>query len=340
MVIQKRYELFGVGGKKSDRLRRCPPTAALPNGIARQLMDERVTLPQQGLPREKVMEMRNAEFRSDKLKTSKRIEKLEAYFLASVLNGDRSFICQHEGACKKSFSDSLPRGVFYAGQLHHVGKHYDLFKDNQPLRVVVVGKSYGHEPASYSMDKRSELIEDNGRHYSARGSGETGIPKRNPHMSGTTFALRAALGLGFHDISRATETIQAGEEKVHVYEAFALVDFLLCSAISEDEKMGDRSTPTMRANCASHFRRTLEILEPNLLISQGTADWIAQAGFGSGRTSETAETIIVNGSSCLLLGFPHPSTLGRRNWGSGPKNGYLLGVVKPAIEKAVRTLIE
>jgi len=206
------------------------------------------------------MEMSKTEFRSDSRKTKERIEKLEAYFRASVLTEDGSFICQHDGACKNSFSDSLPRGIFYAGQLHYVGKHYDLFKNSQPLRIVVVGKSYGHKPAGYSMADRSEQFEDNGQHWSARGSGETGIPERNPHMSGTTFALRAAFGLGFDDISRAAETIQLGEEKVHLYQAFALVDFLLSSAISEDEKMGDRSTPRMRTNCTSHFRRTLEIL--------------------------------------------------------------------------------
>jgi hypothetical protein len=284
--------------------------------------------------------MPNAEFRSEIPKTTERTEKLRAYFRTSVLR-DGTFVCHHEGCCKKSFSDSLPSGVFYAGQLHHVGKHYDLFKNNQPLRIVVVGMSYGHKPAGYSMADRSEQLENNGQHYSVRGSGEAGIPKRNPHMSGTTFALRIAFGLGFDDISRATEFIQVDAERVHIFDAFALVDFLLCSGISEDEKMGDRSTAVMRTNCASHFRRTLEVLEPNLIIIQGigTADWMAQAGFGIGRTSEFPEKIVVNGSQCLLLTFPHPSTLGSHNWGSGPKNEYLLGFVKPAIEKAVRTLI-
>lgn len=316
-----------------------PPTAPLPPyGESVDSLDGE-PLQNRSFIRGKVMEVANKGFRSNTSKTKERIEKLEAYFRETVLDGDGKFICQHERACKRSFSDSHPLGVFYDGQLHHVGKDYDLFKNNRPLRVVVVGMSYGHGPAGYSMAKRSQQLEDNGEHWSARGSGESGIPKRNPHMSGTTYALRAAFGLGFDDVSRATEIIQGDTEGIHVYEAFALVDFLLCSAISRDEKMGDRSTPTMRTNCASHFRRTLEILEPNLIIGQGTANWMGQAGFGSGRTCETAETIIVNGSASLFLSFPHPSTLGLRNWGGGPKNGYLLGVVKPAIEKAVGILI-
>jgi hypothetical protein len=253
------------------------------------------------------MEMRNAEFRSDRLRTRERIEKLGAYFLASVLNGDGSFICQHEEVCKKSFSDALPCGVFYAGQLHHIGKHYDRFKENKPFRVVV-GQSYGHEPASYSMDDRSELVDLVGREESARGSRDAGVKKRNPHMSGTTFALRATLGLGLDDISRATEFIQVGEDKIHIFEAFALVDFLLCSAISEEGKKGDRSTREMQSNCAAHFHKALEILEPNLVIAQGTAAWIARAGLGSGGTSPEAETIMINAATSLLLKFPHPST--------------------------------
>jgi len=284
--------------------------------------------------------MNSAQFRSDSLKTKERIEGLEYYFRANVLNRDGRFICRHEEPCKKSFSDSHPGGVFYAGQLHHVGMHYDLFKNNQPLRVVVVGMSYGHEPTNYSMEKRRLQIEDTGQHSSARGSGETGLPKRNPHMSGTTFALRAVFGLGFDDISCATEFIQLDEEKVHIFDAFALVDFLLCSAISEDEKKKDLSTSTMRHNCTPHFRRTLEILEPNLIIGQGigTAAWMGQAGLGSGKTSGTPETIIIKDSECLLLNFSHPSAYGDLSWGNDPKSQHLQDVVKPAIEKAVRTL--
>jgi hypothetical protein len=191
------------------------------------------------------------------------------------------------------------------------------------------------------MDERSEYIENTGRQCTARGSGEKGIPTRTPHMSGTTFALRAAFGLGFEDTSRATEFIQMGEEKVHIFDTFALVDFLLCSAISEDKKTKDLSTHEMSVNCAPHFLRALEILEPNLLISQGTgtAEWMAQAGFGFGRTSDTPEKISVNGSDRQLLSFSHPSAWGPLNWGNSPKSKHLQDVVRPAIENTVRALI-
>jgi hypothetical protein len=281
----------------------------------------------------------NTGFTSDTSKTRERIEKLDAYFRATVLDGDGKFICQHEYACKKSFSDPHPLGHFYDGQLHHVGNDYDLFKNNRPLRVVVVGMSYGHGPARISIAKRSEYMGDMGRHYSARGSGE--IPRRTPHMSGTTFALRAAFGLGFADTSRAAEFIQVGEEKVHIFDAFALLDFLLCSAISEDKKTKDLSTHAMSVNCAPHFRRALEILEPNLLIGQGqrTAEWMARAGFGHESTYQNPEKIVVNGSACQLLSFSHPSARFPLNWGINAKGKYLLEVVRPAIEKAVGDLI-
>ncbi len=285
------------------------------------------------------MELGNTGFRSERLKTNERIEKLDAYFRETVLDGDGKFICQQEYACKKSFSDPHPLGHFYDGQLHHVGNDYDLFKNNRPLRVVVVGMSYGHGPAGVSIARRSEYMQDMGRDHSARGSGE--IPRRTPHMSGTTFALRAAFGLGFDDTFRATEFIQVGEEKVHIFDAFALVDFLLCSAISEDKKTKDLSTHEMSVNCAPHFRRTLEILEPNLLISQGqrTAEWMARAGFGPGTTSRNPEKIVVNGSACQLLSFSHPSARFPLNWGMNAKGKYLREVVRPAIEEAVRDLI-
>ena len=215
------------------------------------------------------------------------------------------------------------------------------FKNDRPLRVVVVGMSYGHGPASVSLEKRSEQIEDTGRQRTARGSGEKGIPKRTPHMSGTTFALRAAFGLGFEHTSRASEFIQVGEEKVHIFDAFALVDFLLCSAISQDKKTKDLSTHEMSANCAPHFRKALEILEPDLLIGQGqgTAEWMARAGFRLRKHFPKPGEDRRQRLECVLLSFSHPSAWGQLNWGINAKGKYLQEVVGPAIKNAVRDLI-
>lgn len=44
-----------------------------------------------------------------------------------------AFVCSDYRTCEASHA-----GDFYEGQLHHVGRHYDLLPDGQPLRVVVI----------------------------------------------------------------------------------------------------------------------------------------------------------------------------------------------------------
>ena len=79
---------------------------------------------------------------------NKRYRTLDRYFKDNVLN-DSGFICPYSQECKSSFS-----GDFYEGQLHYIGKYYDLRLNNKPFRIVVVGKEYGYNFTNYSLDER------------------------------------------------------------------------------------------------------------------------------------------------------------------------------------------
>src|SRR5213080_1029391 len=128
-----------------------------------------------------------AEYCADSRATAQRIERLQAYFEAHVLRKE-NFICSSEQPCKESHL-----GTFYAGQLPHIGTHYDLTRNGVPFRVVVVGQEYGHPPPFVDLVKRRTMIVDQSGAGSRFRAG-SGFPSRNPHMKGCTSVLRLLFG--------------------------------------------------------------------------------------------------------------------------------------------------
>lgn len=268
--------------------------------------------------------------RSFPTRTQERIERLSAFLGAHVL-ADGQFRCRHAAACRAS----RPGIPFYEGQLHHVGPHYDLEIEGRPLRIVVLGQDYGHGEARVGMARRSEMISRSASfQFADRG--------RNPHMKGTASILRLLLGRE-PGRDRAGELLALGQQ-THVFDAFALVNFLMCSAIRPDGK--DRShfdetfvgagksdaSPLMRRNCAEYLRPVLEILEPTVLIVQakGVREWAAKS-LGLPVKGEVFERIRIGGSAVDVLTFVHPSAQGAGYWGRAPDSRYILEVVGPVI---------
>jgi len=167
---------------------------------------------------------------------------------------------------------------------------------------------------------------------------QTGFQKtfqsRNPHMRGTTSALRLLLGIPFGG-DHAQEFIEISPgNKVHLYDMFALVNYLLCSAVSEDEGRRGKSTSTMRDNCLGHFKAILSILEPNVVVVQGKGywDWIQRAFKGLSKQSDTLYQAKVNQNNVWVAVFAHPSIPDNaHNWGVSDQTPYLLGTVVPTI---------
>ncbi len=77
-------------------------------------------------------------------RTKRRLAGLDAYMANRVVRPD-AFVCSDYRTCEASHA-----GDFYEGQLHHVGRHYDLLPDGQPLRVVVIAsrrlQNYADQP--------------------------------------------------------------------------------------------------------------------------------------------------------------------------------------------------
>ena len=282
--------------------------------------------------------------------TARRWAEMERYLALNVLEpAEKRFICKFADQCKSSHP-----GQFYEGQLHHLGWHYDLAVDGRPLRIVAVGQECGHNPIHVTMEqRRNKILVGSGLHRRFYAEGR--YRNRNPHMRGTTSVLRLLLGLGLGS-DFGDETPLVNGKHPHIFDAFALVNFLLCSAVKadapepteaddEDRSAGEgMSTPEMQHNCSGHFRRCLEILQPTVIVVQGRGvrNWLSPAlhlPATPGTTENPAiERLRIGGSEALLVAFSHPSAHGAFNWGTNDHTAYLMDTVKPKIEE-IRSML-
>lgn len=266
---------------------------------------------------------------SDPEKTASRIRQLDQYIRHNLL-ADGEFTCKHYKACRTSGPD-----FFYEGQMSHVGEHYDLTVNGRELRIVVVGQEYGQAYRLVDLKARTAMID---------GSAKKGFAKRNPHMAGTTSILRLLLGRQAGKDGEGERLFQDRAQTGHIFDGFALVNYLLCSALTDPPKGMNagrgRSTREMHRNCAEHFLATLEILEPTVIVAegQGVRRWIG----GPLRLGEkppvrydgpvAPETARLARKRVDVLTFNHPSAPGRSGWwGRSPNSKYLKQVVEPTM---------
>ncbi len=242
------------------------------------------------------------------------------------------FCCVDYSACRASHS-----GAFFEGQLHHVGAHYDLTLDGRPFRIAVVGQEYGNGPARVTRLLRSrDVVTLTG--YGKRFRSDGLHAARNPHMKGTTSVLRLLTGRAL-GTDYESELLQLDDSAVHLFEAFALTNFLLCTAIpaglGEVGSKRGKSTSTMQRNCARHFRETMRILEPTVLIVQGKGirGWMNTVLESAQALSPNLERVRLAGRECFLATFTHPSVPSAENWGTDERRPYLQTVVGPTVSR-------
>jgi hypothetical protein len=250
------------------------------------------------------------------------------------------FLCPHFEACRGSIK---PGHQFREGTMSYVGRRFDLVRGGKPLRVLVVGQESGlpKDPSSpwgrhVGMEARHHQIHDvtglQKRYYAEPGHGG-----RNPHMRGTTSALRTVFGKGLgHDYpGEFIEPVNG--DPFHLFEGFALVNRLLCSAGPVQTSKG-RPTPTMFNNCGEHFARTASILEPTLMILQGSlvAKWVNAILEPERIHSEYLHEAHVGDQRMMVCSFSHPSAHGSLRWGDQPHAPYMQEVVAPTLREALR----
>jgi hypothetical protein len=274
--------------------------------------------------------------------TRNRIQRLRRYVDSKLLYST-GFICSAQEECRSSCS---PGDAFREGTMSHVGKRFDLRLNGRPLRIVVVGQESGwpkdpklqHLARQVTMEDRYRQIHDTTglarRYYT-----EPGHQGRNPHMRGTTSALRVLLGTGLGSDYPGEFVHPARGKPFHIFDGFALVNRLLCSAGPPESSQG-RPTTTMFRNCGSHFAATMSILQPTLVISQGrkVGKWVDEVfprDVPHGQYLHEAHT---DYGSVVVCTFSHPSAHGSVRWGDGVGAPYLVEVVAPTLTEATSLL--
>ncbi len=253
--------------------------------------------------------------------TAARRRELAAYYQRSVL-GD-GFVCASAAPCRASVAK--PGIGFYEGQLPYLGEHYDTaIGDGALMRVLVVPMEVGRDWVHTGMDHFTEAI---------RGRASQRFSERNNHMRGVTFALRLAFGLGVGD-DREGEYLDTPDGPVHVFEAYSMVNAVLCSAVTLGTT-SSRQSQVMRRNCSRHLTAAVRILAPTLVISQGRAvgDHLAELFNVHRRHSSTVANCGLEGHSFEWVDLPHPTARAPLSW-SWRTHPYLHDVVAPSITLA------
>jgi hypothetical protein len=269
----------------------------------------------------------------DLARTRRRVHRLQTNVEAKLLDGKR-FICPHHTSCKSSIGS--PHS-FLAGTMSHVGKRYDLRLGDKPLRVVVLGQEAPYMTMVSMADRYHAVHDVVGLEKRYRKDAEH--KNRNPHMRGTTSALRLIFGKGLgHDATGEWVRPQNGRP-FHLFDGFALINRLLCFAGDPRTSQG-RATKTMLTNCHDHLRTTLEILEPTILILQGqtAANWTKTSLTTTHHYTPHLTEAWLNKKRVLVCEFSHPSAREPKRWGANLDSPYLIDVVRPTLRSAVRRL--
>jgi uracil-DNA glycosylase len=252
--------------------------------------------------------------------TRRRIAALERYVSDRLLHDDR-FTCGHFDDCRLSCD---PDRIFREGGMSHVGGRFDLRIDGRPLRVVVVGQESGWIKDTESnqtgrrvtlAQRRADIAEGSG--LNCRYYAHDGYPAGNPHMRGTTSALPVIFGGAPGEDFKGEWVAPASGRAFHLFDGFALVNLLLCSASPAGALSQGASTRRMRANCREHFKATLAMLEPTLVVVQGrlAADNTTAVLRRTTVTSNHLYESELAGAPVLVAVFSHPSARGDARWG-------------------------
>lgn len=243
---------------------------------------------------------------------------LEGELSAGVLSPDGLIVCPRHDECRSS---AVARGFgFAAGQLSYVGDAYACQVGAVPLRILVVSMQVGDAEAPVTMDRRTEQI-------AVRIGQRPG--ERNPHMRGVTRALQL-----LHGLDPDQEHLPDG---THVLRAYAMVNSVLCSSLPTDGK-SRRGKPTdrMLANCSTHLRRTIELLEPVIVQVQGTDTRTAVERVTDlvTRHSNEVSTVRVGDRRMILCATSHPAAGPPSSWSSQKEGSYFAETVAPAMRLA------
>jgi hypothetical protein len=238
---------------------------------------------------------------------------------------DSTFLCSCYKDCKSSHNSLL-----YKGPLRHLGKKYDLTINGKSIRIMVVSQELSHREKFIAFNENcdAKMEREKVRQYN----------QRNDRMKGTTDVLRIFFRKYLGTDSDSEYLTFSNGKNCHMFDAFSLVNYLLCSVQKGDKGMTRNSTSIMKTNCQQHFRKVVEILEPNIIIVQDKSSWrTVEKSFENIKYMSYRYPVgqaVINGDTVFiaLLLYPSARNNGNKfNWESSAYFGYKFNFVNPAI---------
>ena len=152
-------------------------------------------------------------------------------------------------------------------------------------------------------------------------------------MAGVTTALRLLYG-GQPGVDRDGESLSTPDGPVHVLDAYAMANSVLCSRRPGPGREG-APTAEMLRNCSQHLRTTIQTLQPTIIQSQGRSKgWSTHraiemiAETSTATANEHIRLISVVGRQIVWCSLKHPAL----NWGQLGR-AYFKEVAQPALEQ-------
>jgi hypothetical protein len=146
-------------------------------------------------------------------------------------------------------------------------------------------------------------------------------------MRGTTRALQVLFGLDL-----ACERLDDG---THVLDAYAMANSVLCSALpTGGASRRGKPTDTMLRNCSQYLARTIEVLRPTIVHTQGIDTRLAveRVSRPVAMHSDAVSVAEIGAHRFVLCALSHPAAGPPSSWSSIRPGSYFAETVVPALQ--------
>lgn len=185
----------------------------------------------------------------DVKKTIERYKKLSSFYQDNGLNAN-NFNCKYNDKCSQSQNREHMEFQFKGGTAA-VMPFYDVYYKGRPIRVLIIGKENG-----YMRNKKYGTSDDFFDH-TINVLNCINWKEKNNHIKGTLYTLNKIFNVNSE----------------YIYSSYALTNLLRCAYQNVnkfDNRSGVHDNITMRMNCKEYLVNEINILEPTLIIVQGS----------------------------------------------------------------------
>ena len=223
------------------------------------------------------------------------------------------FDCDYYDECRKSLKKPLRKDII-TGNWPYIGVDYGkAVIAGVRCRILVIAMDqggFGEAEGLTFAERQSDWF-------------EAFRSRVNAHTGGTSLIIQR---LADNNSSDNTEP---------VLSAFAHTNSVKCAPKKETEWMKSESTAIMRKCCRNHLERELEILKPDLIITEGNGPItmledileLSEADCRSYKDNESIYSCEVYSGQPVVLAAPHPARKKGLKWREGELPPYYLKAI-------------